>query len=61
MKIDWRRGKALTIVGKLEYQACDKSICFVPTSVSVKCTLYVFPLDRTRAPVNIRHNAKKRA
>lgn len=48
-------GKLLTISGKLEYQACDKTICFVPTSVPVKWEIKVFPLDRTRAPVDIRH------
>jgi hypothetical protein len=44
-------GKVFTITGKLEYQACDKTICFVP----VKWQVQVFPLDRTRAPVEIRH------
>jgi hypothetical protein len=48
-------GKTLTITGKLEYQACDKTMCYVPTSVPVKWQLQVFPLDRTRAPVDIRH------
>jgi hypothetical protein len=48
-------GKSLTITGKLEYQACDKAICYLPTSVPVRWELHVFPLDRTRAPVNIRH------
>jgi len=48
-------GKLFTITGKLEYQACDKTICYLPTSVPVKWELHVFPLDRTRAPVNIRH------
>jgi len=48
-------GKIFTIMGKLEYQACDKSICYVPASVPVKWELHVFPLDRTRAPVDIRH------
>jgi hypothetical protein len=48
-------GKAFTITGKLEYQACDKTICYVPTSIPVKWQLQVFPLDRTRAPVEIRH------
>ena len=48
-------GKIFTITGKLEYQACDKTICYLPTSVPVKWELHVFPLDRTRAPVNIRH------
>jgi hypothetical protein len=48
-------GKVLNITGKLEYQACDKTMCFVPTSVPVKWQIKVFPLDRTRAPVSIRH------
>jgi hypothetical protein len=48
-------GKIFTISGKLEYQACDKTMCYVPTSVPVKWQLHVFPLDRTRAPVDIRH------
>jgi hypothetical protein len=48
-------GKIFTISGKIEYQACDKTICYLPTSVPVKWQLHVFPLDRTRAPVNIRH------
>src|SRR5260370_937638 len=50
-----KEGKLLAITGKLEYQACDKTICYVPTSVPVKWQLQVFPLDRTRAPVDIRH------
>jgi hypothetical protein len=48
-------GKSIAITGKLEYQACDKTMCFVPTSVPVKWEIQVFPLDRTRAPVDIRH------
>ena len=48
-------GKTFTLAGKLEYQACDKTICYLPTSVPVKWELHVFPLDRTRAPANIRH------
>jgi hypothetical protein len=48
-------GKVFTITGKLEYQACDKTTCYLPTSVPVKWQLQVFPLDRTRAPVEIRH------
>jgi hypothetical protein len=47
--------KVVTITGKLEYQACDKTTCFAPTSVPVKWQLQVFPLDRSRAPAKIRH------
>ena len=50
-----KEGKALTISGKLEYQACDKSMCYLPTSVPVKWQVQVFRLDRVRAPVEIRH------
>jgi hypothetical protein len=48
-------GKTLTISGKLEYQACDKTTCFPPATVPLKWQLQVFPLDRTRAPIDIRH------
>jgi hypothetical protein len=48
-------GKDFTIAGKLEYQACDKTTCFMPTSVPVKWQLHISPLDRTRAPAEIRH------
>jgi hypothetical protein len=48
-------GTTFSINGKLEYQACDKTTCYLPTSVPVKWQLQVFPLDRTRAPADIRH------
>jgi hypothetical protein len=48
-------GKDFVISGKLDYQACDKTVCFPPASVPVKWQLHVFPLDRTRAPVKARH------
>jgi hypothetical protein len=48
-------GKVFTISGKLEYQACDKTVCYLPTSVPVKWQLQVLPLDRQRAPEDIRH------
>jgi hypothetical protein len=48
-------GKIFTIAGKLDYQACDKTTCFVPTSVPVKWELHIYPLDRTRAPEDMRH------
>ena len=48
-------GRVFEISGKLEYQACNKTECFLPKSVPVKWQLQVFPLDRTRAPEDIRH------
>jgi hypothetical protein len=48
-------GKTLTITGKLEYQACDETTCFLPASVPAQWQLQVLPLDRTRAPLEIRH------
>jgi hypothetical protein len=48
-------GKTLAIKGKIEYQACDSKICFLPESVPVQWHLQVLPLDRQRAPEDIRH------
>jgi hypothetical protein len=48
-------GKTFTITGKLEYQACDSKICYLPTSAPVRWQLQVLPLDRQRAPEDIRH------
>jgi hypothetical protein len=48
-------GKTFTITGKFDYQACDSKICFLPASVPVEWHLEVLPLDRQRAPENIRH------
>jgi len=47
--------KTFTLTGKLDYQACDTRICFLPTSVPVKWQVQVLPLDRQRAPDAIRH------
>ena len=52
-------GKAVTINGKLDYQACDQKICYLPTSVPVHWQLQVLPLDRQRAPEAIQHKAPK--
>jgi hypothetical protein len=48
-------GKTLTITGKLNYQACDSKECFLPASVPIHWQLQVLPLDRQRAPEDIRH------
>ncbi len=48
-------GKTFTITGKLDYQACDTKICYLPASVPVHWQLQVLPLDRQRAPEDIRH------
>ena len=40
---------ALTLTGRLDYQACDDAICFDPMSVPLTWTLTVAPLDRQRA------------
>src|SRR5262249_221539 len=48
-------GKTITLAGKLEYQACDSQICFLPNSIPVHWQLQVLPLDRQRAPENIQH------
>jgi hypothetical protein len=48
-------GKVFTIPGKLEYQACDDKICYLPTSAPIEWKLQVLPLDRQRAPDEIKH------
>jgi peroxiredoxin len=48
-------GKMVAIHGQLEYQACDSKICFLPASVPIAWNLQVVPLDRQRAPDDIRH------
>ncbi len=48
-------GKTVTIAGKLNYQACDSKVCYLPASVPVQWQLQILPLDRQRAPENIRH------
>ena len=47
--------KTVSIAGELQYQACDATICYPPTSVPVKWELKVEPLDLHRSPENIRH------
>jgi AhpC/TSA family/Disulphide bond corrector protein DsbC len=48
-------GKTLTIRATLHYQACDHKTCFLPNTVPLEWQLHVQPLDRQRAPEEIRH------
>jgi len=48
-------GKKVTVKGNFEYQACDNKICFLPASVPVEWQFQIVPLDRQRAPEDIRH------
>jgi hypothetical protein len=48
-------GKTITISGQLSYQACDKTICYPPTSVPVSWQVEILPLDRQRSPEAIQH------
>lgn len=48
-------GKKVTVKGNFEYQACDSKICFLLASVPVEWQLRIVPLDRQRAPEDIRH------
>jgi len=48
-------GKKITVKGNLEYQACDSKICFLPNTVPVEWEIQIVPLDRQRAPEDIRH------
>jgi hypothetical protein len=48
-------GKTIAVTGELKYQACDKTICYIPSSVPVKWELRVTPLDGQRSPEAIQH------
>jgi len=48
-------GKTVTVSGRLAYQACDSKTCFLPNAVPVQWQVKVLPLDRQRAPEDIRH------
>ena len=48
--------KTVSIVGDVQYQACDKTICYPPASVPVKWELQIRPLDLKRSPKAIQHN-----
>ena len=47
--------KTISITGELKYQACDKAICYPPTSVPVKWQLRILPLDLKRSSKAIQH------
>lgn len=48
-------GKKVTVKGILDYQACDSKICYLPASVPVEWQFQILPLDRQRAPEDVRH------
>jgi len=48
-------GKTMTIVGQLHYQACDKTTCYLPTSIPLTWQLQILPMDRQRSPEAIQH------
>jgi hypothetical protein len=48
-------GKTIQVNGELKYQACNKTVCYRPTSVPVNWQLQVLPLDTQRSPEAIRH------
>jgi hypothetical protein len=48
-------GKTIHVDGEFRYQACDRTVCYRPTSVSVTWRLQVLPLDTQRSAEAIRH------
>lgn len=48
-------GKSITITGRLNYQACDRTTCYLPTSIPVSWQVEILPLDRQRSPETIQH------
>jgi len=47
--------RTISVSGELKYQACDKTVCYPPTSVPLRWELQVLPLDLKRSPEAIRH------
>ena len=47
--------RTAAIKGELKYQACDKTVCYPPTSVPLSWELEVLPLDLKRSPEAIQH------
>ncbi len=47
--------RTIVITGDLKYQACDRTVCFPPTSVPVKWQLQILPFDLKRSPKAIQH------
>jgi len=45
----------VSIAGELQYQACNATICYPPTSAPVKWEVRVEPLDLHRSPKSIQH------
>ena len=50
-----RASRTMSITGELQHQACDKTICYPPTSVPVKWELQVQPLDLKGSAKAIQH------
>lgn len=44
----------IDLTGTLEYQVCSDTLCHAPASVPVQWTIKVIPLDRVRAPEELR-------
>jgi hypothetical protein len=42
--------RTVAVKGELMYQACDKTVCYPPTSVPLSWELEVLPLDLKRSP-----------
>jgi hypothetical protein len=47
--------RTVSVAGELKYQACDKTVCYPPTSVPVTWQLQILPLDLKRSPGAIQH------
>jgi hypothetical protein len=47
--------RTVSVAGELKYQACNKTVCYPPTSVPVTWQLQILPLDLKRSPGAIQH------
>ena len=47
--------RTISITGDLQYQACDQTVCYPPTSVPLRWQLQILPLNLRRSPKAIQH------
>jgi hypothetical protein len=55
LKSPGENGRNIAIAGNLRYQACDKSTCYLPTSIPLTWKIQILALDRQRSPEAIQH------
>ena len=49
----------IVVAGTLEYQVCSDKVCYPPSSLPLRWTFAILPLDRERSPEAIQHKPAK--